>query len=200
MLSAELDPSGQWCRPGTPRWTATRSAGTWEGQGAILRARQRTFTGFVDLRAADADSVWITGLRVSIGRKTRLRRDFLVRVTEDITDASLGVSVEAARWLSEHVALSLGGSFSRYEPSGTILDLGMIGRIQPELVAPELALYAAAARVHAASATVRAHLAHGVTLVLRGRIDRPGPVDSVPGVGAERLVWRISAGVVWVGR
>lgn len=171
-----------------------------EGQGAIFRARQRTFTGFVDLRASDADSVWIAGLRVSIGRSNRLRRDFVVRVTEDIADASPGVSVEAARWLSERVALSLGGSFSRYEPSGTILDSGMIGRIQPELVAPELALHAAGARAYAASATVLAHLARGATLVARGRFDRSGPVDSVSGVGAERSLWSISAGVVWVGR
>ena len=170
-----------------------------EGQGAIFRARQRTFTGFVDLRAANADSVWIAGLRVSIGRETRLRRDFLVRVTEDIADASPGVSVEAARWLSERMALSLGGSFSRYEPSGTILDSGMIGRIQPELVAPELALHAAAARAYAASATVLAHLARGAALVVRGRFDRSGPVDSVPGLGAGRSLWSVAASVVWMG-
>ena len=171
-----------------------------EGQGAIFRARQRTFTGFVDLRAAAADSVWIAGLRVSIGRKTRLRRDFLVQVTEDIADASPGVSLEAARWLSERVALSVGGSFSRYDPSGTIPDSGIFGRIQPELVAPELALHATAARAYAASATVLAHLARGTTLVVRGRFDRSGPVDSIPGVGAERSLWSISAGVVWVER
>ena len=171
-----------------------------EGQGAIFRVRQRTFTGFVDLRAADADSVWIAGLRVSISRKTRLRRDFLVRVTEEIADATPGVSVEAARRLSERVALSLGASFSRYEPSGTILDSGMIGRIQPELVAPELAFHAAAARAYAASATVLAHLARGATLVVAGRVDRSGPVDSVPGVGGERTHWSISAGVVWLRR
>ena len=170
-----------------------------EGQGAIFRARQRAFTGFVDLRAADADSVWIAGLRVSIGRETRLRRDFLVRATENIVDASPGVSVEAARWLSERVALSVGGSFSRYEPSGTILDSGMIGRIQPELVAPELAFHAAAARAYAASATVLAHLAQGATLVVRGRLDRSRPVGSVPAAGAERSVWSVAAGVIWVG-
>ena len=171
-----------------------------EGQGAIFRARQRTLTGFVDLRAADADSVWIAGLRVSINRNTRLRRDFVVRVAEDISDASPGVSVEAARWLSERVAFSLGGSFSRYEPSGTILDAGMIGRIQPELVAPELALHAATARAYAASATVLANLPQGATLVVRGSVDRSGPVDSVSGVGAERSLWSVAAGVVWVGR
>lgn len=170
-----------------------------EGQGAIFRARQRTFAGFVDLRAADADSVWIAGLRVSIGRETRLRRDFLVRATENIVDASPGVSVEAARWLSERVALSVGGSFSRYEPSGTILDSGMIGRIQPELVAPELAFHAAAARAYAASATVLAHLTQGATLVVRGRLDRSRPVGSVPAAGAERSVWSVAAGVIWVG-
>ena len=109
------------------------------GSGRDIPGVQRTFTGFVDLRAVDADSIWIAGLRVSIGRETRLCRDFLVRVTEDIADVRPGLSVEAARWLSERVALSLGGSFSRYEPSGTILAEGMIGRIQPELVAPELA-------------------------------------------------------------
>lgn len=170
-----------------------------EGQGAIFRARQRTFTGFVDLRAADADSVWIAGLHVSIGRTTRLRRDFLVRVTEDIADVSPGVSVEAARWLSERVALSLGGSFSRYEPSGTILDSGMIGRIQPELVAPELALHAAAARAYAASATVLAHLGQDATLVVCGRFDRSGPVDAGPGLGAGRSLWSVAASVVWMG-
>ena len=170
-----------------------------EGQGAIFRARQRTFRGFVDLRAADADSVWIAGLHVSIGRTTRLRRDFLVRVTEDIADVSPGVSVEAARWLSERVALSLGGSFSRYEPSGTILDSGMIGRIQPELVAPELALHATATRAYAASAMVLAHLAQGATLVVRGRLDRTGPVDAGPGLGAERWLWSVAASVIWVG-
>ena len=171
-----------------------------EGQGAIFRARQRTFTGSVDLRAADADSVWIAGLRVSIARRTRLRRDFLVRVTEDLADASPGVSVEAARWLSERVALSLGGGFSRYEPAGTIPDSGMFGRIQPEFVAPELAFHAAAARAYAASATVLAHLAQGATLVVRGRLDRSRPVGSVSGVGGERSLWSISAGVAWVGR
>ena len=171
-----------------------------EGQGAIFRARQRAFTGFVDLRAADTDSVWIAGLRVSIGRKTRLRRDFLVRVTEDIVDASPSVSVEAARWLSERVALSLGGGFSRYEPAGTILDAGMIGRIQPELVAPELAFHAAAARAYAASATVLAHLAQGATLVVRGRFDRSGPVDAGPGLGTGRSLWSVAASVVWMGR
>lgn len=170
-----------------------------EGQGAIFRARQRTFTGFVDLRAADADSVWIAGVRVSIGRDARLRRDFLVRVTEDIADVSPGVSAEAARWLSERLALSLGGSFSRYEPSGTILDLGMIGRIQPELVAPELAFHAEAAHAYAASATVRAHLARGATLVVRGRFDRSGPVDAGPGLGAGRSLWSVAASVVWMG-
>ncbi|MCY3705146.1 MAG: hypothetical protein OXH08_06515 [Gammaproteobacteria bacterium] len=169
-----------------------------EGQGAIFRGRQRTFTGFVDLRATDANSVWIAGLRVSVGRRTRLRRDFLVRVTEDIMDVSPGLSVEAARWLSERVALSLGGSFSRYEPSGTILDSGIIGRLQPELVAPELPFHATAARAYAASATVLAHLPQGMMLVARGRFDRSGPVDPVPGVGAERSLWSISAGVVWV--
>ena len=171
-----------------------------EGQGAIFRAHQRTFTGFVDLRATDADSVWIAGLRISIGRRTRVGRDFLVRVTEDIVDVSPGVSVEAARSLSERVALSLGGSFSRYEPSGTILDSGMIGRIQPDLVAPELAFHAAASRAYAASATVLAHLAQGATLVVRGRFDRSGPVDSIPGVGAERSLWSVAAGAVWLGR
>lgn len=170
-----------------------------EGQGAIFRARQRTFTGVVDLRATDADSVWIAGLHVSIGRTTRLRRDFLVRVTEDIADVSPGASVEVARWLSDRVALSLGGSFSRYEPSGTILDSGMIGRIQPELVAPELAFHATAARAYAASATVLAHLAEDVMLVVRGRFDRSRPVDSVPGVGAQRSFWSVAAGVAWVG-
>ena len=84
-----------------------------------------------------------------------------MRATEDIADASPGLSVEVARWLSEGVALSLGGSFSRQEPSGTILDSGMIGRIQPKLVAPELAFHAAAARAYAASAMVLAHLAQG---------------------------------------
>ena len=171
-----------------------------EGQGAIFRARQRTFTGLVDLRVADADSVWIAGLSVSIGRTTRLRRDFLVRVTEDIADTSPGVSVEAVRWLSERVAFSLGGSFSRYEPSGTILDSGIIGRIQPELVAPELAFHAAAARAYAASATVLAHMPQGATLVVGGRVDRSGRVDSVSGVGGERTHWSISAGVVWLRR
>ena len=168
-----------------------------DGHGAIFRARQRTFTGFVDLRVADADSVWIAGLRVSIGRKTRLRRDFLVRVTEDIADASPGLSVETARWLSERVALALGGSFSRYEPSGTMLDAGMIGRIQPEFVAPELAFHATTGRAYAASATVLAHLAQGTMLVVRGRFDRWGSVDPVPGMGAEWSLWSISAGVVW---
>ena len=81
--------------------------------------------------------------------------------TEDIADANPGLSVEVARWLSEGVALSLGGSFSRQEPSGTILDSGMIGRIQPKLVAPELAFHAGAARAYAASAMVLAHLAQG---------------------------------------
>lgn len=170
-----------------------------EGQGAIFRARQRTFAGFVDLRAADTDAVWVAGLRVSIGRRTRLRRDFLVRVTEDIADSSPSVSVEAARWLSERVALSLGGGLSRHEPSGTILDSGMIGRIQPDLVAPELAFHAAASRAYAASATVLAHLAQGATLVVRGRFDRSGPVDSIPGVGAERSLWSVAAGAVWLG-
>lgn len=171
-----------------------------EGQGAIFRARQRAFTGFVDLRAGDADSVWIAGLRVSIGRKTRLRRDFLVRAAEDIAATSPGMSVEVARRVSERVALSLGGGFSRYAPSGTIPDSGMFGRIQPELVAPELALHTAAAGATAASATVFAHLAQGVKLVVHGRVDRSGPVDSVPSVGAERSLRSISAGVVWVGR
>lgn len=171
-----------------------------EGQGAIFRARQRGFTGFVDLRATDADSVWIAGLRVSVGRETRLHRDFLVRAAEDIAATSPGLSVEVGRWVSERVALSLGGGSSRYAPSGTIPDSGMFGRIQPELVAPELALHAAAARTYAASATLLAHLARGATLVARGRFDRSGPVDSVPGVGAERLLWSVSAGVVWVGR
>ena len=170
-----------------------------EGQGAIFRARQRAFTGFVDLRAADADSVWIAGLRVSISRETRLRRDFLVGAAEDIAATSPGVSVEVARWVSERVALSLGGGFSRYAPSGTIPDSGMFGRIQPELVAPELALHAAAARAYAASATVLAHLAQGATLVVRGRFDLSGPVDSIPGVAAERSLWSVAAGVVWVG-
>ena len=169
-----------------------------EGQGAILRARQRTFAGFVDLRAANADSVWIAGLRVSVGRETRLRRDFLVRAAEDIAATSPGLSVEVGRWVSERVALSFGGGFSRYEPSGTISDSGMFGRIQPELVAPELAFHAAAARTYAGSATVRAHLAPGATLVVRGRFDRSEPVDEVPGVGAERLLWSVAAGVVWV--
>ena len=170
------------------------------GQGAMFRARQRAFTGFVDLRATDADSVWIAGLRVSIGRETRLRRDFLVRAAEDIAAASPGLSMEVARRVSERVALSLGGGFSRYAPSGTIPDSGVFGRIQPELVAPELALYTAAAGAIAASATVFAHLAQGVKLVVHGRFDRSGPVDSVPGVGAERSLWSISAGVIWVGR
>ena len=98
------------------------------------------------------------------------------------------------------VRVSIGGGFSRYAPSGTIPASGMFGRIQPELVAPELALHAAAARASAASATVLAHLARGATLVVRGRFDRPGPVDSIPGVGAERSLWSSSAGVVWVGR
>ena len=171
-----------------------------EGQGAIYRARQRAFTGFVDVRAADADSVWIAGLRVSIGRKTRLRRDFLVRAAEDIAATSPGLSVEVARWVSERVALSLGGGFLRYTPSGTIRDSGMFGRIHPELVAPELALHAVAARASAASATVLAHLAQSVTLVVHSRFDRSAPVDSVPGVGGERSLWSISAGVVWGGR
>ena len=170
-----------------------------EGQGAIFRARQRAFTGFVDLRAADADSVWIAGLRVSIRRETRLRRDFLVRAAEDIAATSPGLSVEVARWVSERVAFSLGGGFSRYAPSGTIPDSGMFGRIQPELVAPELALHATAARAYAASATVLAHLAQGATLVVRGRFDRSGPVDSVPGVGAGRSLWGVAASVIWVG-
>lgn len=171
-----------------------------EGQGAIYRARQRAFTGFVDLRAADADSVWIAGLRVSIGRETRLRRDFLVRTAEDIAAASPGLSLEVARRVSERVAFSLGGGFSRYAPSGTIPDSGMFGRIHPELVAPELALHAAMARAYAASVTVLAGLAQSATLVVRSRNDRSRPVDSVPGVGAERSLWSISAGVVWVGR
>ena len=170
-----------------------------EGQGAIYWARQRAFSGFVDLRAAAADSGWIAGLRVSIGRETRLRRDFLVRATEDIAGASQGLSVEAARWVSKRVALSVGGGFSRYEPSGPIPDPGMLGRVHRELVAPELALYAAAARAYAASATVLAHLEQGATLVVRARLDRSRPVDSVPGVGAERSLWSIAAGVVWMG-
>ncbi|MDE2717950.1 MAG: hypothetical protein OXI33_13205, partial [Chloroflexota bacterium] len=86
----------------------------------------------------------------------------------------------------------------RYEPSGTILDSGIIGRLQPELVAPELPFHATAARAYAASATVLAHLPQGMMLVARGRFDRSGPVDPVPGVGAERSLWSISAGVVWV--
>lgn len=171
-----------------------------EGQGAIFRARQRTFTGFVDLRAADADSAWIAGLRVSIGRRSRLRQDFLVRAEEDVVDLNPGLSVQVARWLSERVALSAGGSFSRYEPSGTIPDSGVFGRIQPELVAPELAFHAAPARAYAASTTVLAHLAQGATLVVRGRLDRSAPVDSVPGVSGERSLWSVSAGVVWMGR
>ena len=171
-----------------------------KGQGAIFRAQQRGLTGFVDLRAAGADSVWIAGLRVSVDRETRLRRDFLVRAAEDIAATSPGISVEVARWVSERVALSLGGGFSRYAPSGTIPDSGMFGRIQPEFVAPELALHAAVARAFAASATVLAHLAQDATLVVRSRLDRSGPVDSVPGVGAGRLLWSISAGVAWMGR
>ena len=171
-----------------------------EGQGAIFRARHRAFTGFVDLRATDADSLWIAGLRVSIGRETRLRRDFLVRAAEDIAAASPGLSMEVARRVSEGVALSLGGGLSRYAPSGTIPDPGMFGQIQPDLVAPELALHAAMAGAYAASATMLAHLAQGATLVVRGRVDCSGPVDPVPGVGAERSLWSISAGVVWVGR
>ena len=186
MPSGAPAPSRPWCRPRYAALDGDAFPGIWRVRDSwISRRPTATPSGSWNYESRSAD-------------RPALRRDFLVRATEDIADASPGLSVEVARWLSERVALSLGGSFSRHEPSGTTLDSGMIGRIQPKLVAPELAFHAAASRAYAASATVLARLAQGATLVVRGRFDGSRPVDSVPGVGAERSLWSVSAGMAWV--
>ena len=180
MPSGAPDPSEPLCPPGTQRWTATRSPGIWRVRDSWISRRPTATPSSLD-RPRDPPGTSPCGPR----------RTSLTRARARVWRLPGG--------LSARVAFSLGGGFSRHEPSGTTLGSGMIGRIQPKLVAPELAFHAAAARAYAASATVLACLAQGATLVVRGRFDRSRPVDSVPGVGAERSLWSVSAGMARVG-
>ena len=167
------------------------------GQGAIFRVRQTALRALVDLRMPLTDSAWIAAVRLSVRRESRLRHDYLIAAASDLRAWHPGVSVEIARHLSKHTALSLGGGVSGYEPAGFVPAAGVFGAVDPVLVAPELALYAARARAYTASAAIRVRLARGPALVVRGRQERWVPVARQVEPSERRSWWSVTASVIW---
>ena len=170
------------------------------GQGAIFRVRQSALGGLVDLRMPSRDSTWVAAVRVLVRREERLRHDFLIGAASDLRAWQPGASLEIARRLSEGITLSVGGGASAYEPAGYLPAAGLYGDVDPALVAPELALYAASARAYAATAAVRVRLRAGPALVARGRFHRLEPAGSGAAPDARRSWWSIGVSAVWDGR
>ena len=167
------------------------------GQGAIFRVRQSALRGLVDLRLPSADSTWVVAVQVSGRREERLRHDFLIGAASDLRIWQPGASVELARSLSEHTSVSVGGGTSGYEPAGSVPAVGLHGIVDPVLVAPELAIYAARARAYAATAAVRIRLGDGPALVARGRFHRLAPVERRAESGGCRSWWTVEVSAIW---
>lgn len=171
------------------------------GQGAIFRTDEEAFGARLDLRTAWADSAWHAGVVLWAEREARLRSDFLVSATSDISHWAPGVSAEVARRISARTALALGLGFGAYRPTSRVPDPASLGPVYRRYVAPELDLYGAQARMVSGSVTVKHALARGPALLVRGWLDRTEPTGQPTGLDAfdgSRTRWRVEMGAEWV--